>query len=55
MPQYPAPEALQMHVDIATAIQTGNAEKAAASMVSIMDRTLEEMSSIWEQEVPIIG
>lgn len=55
MPQYPAPEALQMHVDIATAIQTGNAEKAAAAMVSIMDRTLEEMSSIWEQKVPIIG
>ncbi len=55
MPQFPAPEALQMHVDIATAIQTGNAEKAAASMVSIMDRTLAEMSSIWEQKAPIIG
>lgn len=51
MPQYPASEALQLHVDIATAIQTGNAEKAATSMVAIMDRTLAEMSSIWDQEL----
>ncbi|WP_309102418.1 FCD domain-containing protein [Microbacterium sp.] len=51
MPRFPAPEALQMHVDIATAIQTGNAEKAASSMVAIMDRTLAEMSSIWDREL----
>lgn len=51
MPQYPASEALQMHVDIATAIQTGNADKAASSMIAIMDRTLDEMSSIWDQEL----
>lgn len=55
MPQFPASEALQMHVDIATAIQTGNADRAAASMVAIMDRTLTEMSSIWDDEAPIIG
>lgn len=50
MPQYPAHEALQMHVDIATAIQAGNADKAAASMIAIMERTMNEMSSIWEQQ-----
>lgn len=51
MPQYPAPEALQMHVDIATAIQAGNAEKAASAMIAIMERTMNEMRSIWEQQV----
>lgn len=50
MPQYPAHEALQMHVDIATAIQAGNAEKAAAAMIAIMERTMNEMRSIWEQQ-----
>ena len=50
MPQFPAPEALQLHVDIATAIQAGNSEKAAHSMVAIMARTLDEMSSIWDQD-----
>ncbi|MEV7633554.1 FCD domain-containing protein [Microbacterium sp. NPDC089318] len=50
MPQYPAHEALQMHVDIATAIQAGNAEKAASAMIAIMERTMNEMRSIWEQQ-----
>lgn len=51
MPRFPATEALQWHVDIATAIQTGNAEKASQSMVAITERALSEMSSIWEQEL----
>ncbi|MFB7251653.1 FadR/GntR family transcriptional regulator [Microbacterium sp. NPDC056234] len=51
MPQFPAPEALQWHVDIATAIQTGNADKAAQSMIAITERALTEMSSIWEQQL----
>lgn len=58
MPQYPAHEALQMHVDIATAIQAGNAEKAASAMIAIMERTMNEMRSIWEQqatELPTTG
>ena len=50
MPQYPAQEALLMHVDIATAIQAGNADKAAAAMIAIMERTMNEMRSIWEQQ-----
>lgn len=53
MPQYPAPQALQYHVDIAVAIQAGNPEKAAASMLLIMDRTMSEMSSIWDQDSTI--
>lgn len=51
MPKFPAPEALQRHVDIATAIQTGNADKAAAAMISITERALSEMSSIWDQKL----
>ena len=50
MPQYPAPEALQLHVDIATSIQAGNADRAADAMFAIMARAMEEMSSIWEQQ-----
>jgi DNA-binding FadR family transcriptional regulator len=50
MPRFPAPEALQLHVDTATAIQAGNADAAAAAMVAIMDRTLDEMGSIWALE-----
>ncbi len=51
MPQFPAAEALQWHVDIATAIQTGNADKAAQSMVAITERALDEMSTIWDREL----
>ncbi len=50
MPQFPAAEALQWHVDIATGIQTGNAEKAAQSMIAITERALDEMSSLWDRE-----
>lgn len=50
MPQYPAAEALEWHVDIATAIQTGNADRAAQSMINITERALAEMSSIWERD-----
>jgi len=51
MPRFPAVEALQLHTDIAVAIQTGNANKAAESMLAIMERTIAEMSSIWDQSL----
>ena len=51
MPQFPAAEALQWHVDIATAIQTGNADKAGQSMIAITERALDEMSTIWGREL----
>lgn len=51
MPQFPAAEALQWHVDIATAIQTGNAEKAGLSMIAITERALDEMSTIWGRDL----
>ncbi|GAA3942991.1 FadR/GntR family transcriptional regulator [Microbacterium soli] len=50
-PQFPALVALQFHVDVAMAIQTGDAAKAARSVVAIADRALDEMRRIWEQEL----
>lgn len=49
MPQHPHSEALQLHVDVANGIQSGNAELAGRAMSSIMSRTMVEMSTIWEQ------
>lgn len=48
MPRHPHDDALQSHVDVASAIQRGNAEDAHASMLGIMQRAFDEMSSIWE-------
>ena len=47
MPRHPHKEALQLHVDVASAIQRGNGDEAHAAMLSIMERTSNEMSSIW--------
>lgn len=49
MPRFPSPEALQWHIDIATAIQTGNADRAAQRTIAITERALAEMSSIWDR------
>jgi len=51
MPQFPHDEALQMHVDVANAIQSGNADAAGASMLGIMTRTIREMGQIWDQNL----
>lgn len=48
MPTHPHVDALQFHVDVASAIQRGNPEDAQSSMLRIMQRTFQEMSSIWE-------
>lgn len=47
-PEHPHNEALQMHVDVASAIQRGNPDDAHAAMLGIMQRAFDEMSSIWE-------
>jgi len=51
MPRFPHDEALQMHVDVANAIQSGNADAAGASMLGIMTRTIREMGQIWDQNL----
>jgi len=49
MPRHPHDEALQLHVDVASAIQRGNGADARAAMLGIMERTFNEMSSIWDK------
>ncbi len=48
MPQFPHEEALQLHVDIAHAVQRRDADGAALAMHAILDRTFSEMGSIWQ-------
>jgi DNA-binding FadR family transcriptional regulator len=50
MPRHPHNEALQLHVDVASAIQRGDADAAHESMLRIMQRTISEMSTAWEEE-----
>jgi DNA-binding FadR family transcriptional regulator len=51
MPQHPHSAALQLHVDVAQAIQRGDLEKARDAMVRIMDRTMDETKTIWQEQV----
>lgn len=48
MPQFPHEHALQLHVDIAQAVQRREADAAAHAMREILKRTFAEMSSIWQ-------
>jgi DNA-binding FadR family transcriptional regulator len=47
-PRRPHNEALQLHVDVASAIQRGSVDEAHAAMLGIMQRAFNEMSPIWE-------
>jgi DNA-binding FadR family transcriptional regulator len=49
MPRHPHNEALQLHVDVASAIQRGDADAAQRAMHGIMLRAFDEMSSIWDE------
>jgi DNA-binding FadR family transcriptional regulator len=50
MPSTPHEEALQLHVDVADAIQGKRPDDAYASMERIMSRTIEEVEPIWAGE-----
>lgn len=50
MPSTPHEEALQLHVDVADAIQGKRPDDAFASMERIMSRTIEEVEPIWAGE-----
>lgn len=50
MPQYPHPNALQLHLDVATSIQAGEPDRAADAMLAIMGQTIDEMRGIWEDD-----
>jgi DNA-binding FadR family transcriptional regulator len=47
-PSQPDVAALQFHIDVATAIQRGDAATAGRAMNRIVDQALREMSAIWE-------
>lgn len=49
MPEHPHEEALQLHVDVASAIQRGNPVDAHHSMLAIMERAMTEMSTLWNE------
>jgi DNA-binding FadR family transcriptional regulator len=48
MPSHPHNEALQLHVNVASAIQRGNPPEAHEAMLRIMQRASDEMGSLWE-------
>jgi DNA-binding FadR family transcriptional regulator len=49
MPHYPDEQALQLHADVAQAIQRHDGERAKDAMVHIMEQAFDEMKSMWEQ------
>jgi DNA-binding FadR family transcriptional regulator len=51
MPDYPHVEALQLHVDVASAIQRGSPGDAQHAMLAIMEHTMVEMRGLWDQGV----
>lgn len=56
MPAEPHEEALQLHVDVADAIQGHRAEAARSAMDQIMRRTIAEVEQVWlEDERVFLG
>lgn len=56
MPARPHEEALQLHVDVADAIQGHRAEAARSAMDQIMRRTIAEVEQVWlEDERVFLG
>ncbi|HEV7957370.1 MAG: DNA-binding transcriptional regulator, FadR family [Microbacteriaceae bacterium] len=52
MPKYPHSEALQLHVDVANAVQSGKPDAAGTAMLAIMTRTFTEMGQVWDDREP---
>ncbi|SES25649.1 transcriptional regulator, GntR family [Pedococcus cremeus] len=49
MPHHPHEEALQLHADVAAAIQRHDGDRARAAMLRIMEQAMDEMKALWEQ------
>ncbi|MBF8184538.1 FadR family transcriptional regulator [Nonomuraea sp. K274] len=49
MPHYPDERALQLHTDVAQAIQRRDGERARKAMVGVMEQGFAEMKSMWER------
>ena len=50
MPIHPHETAIQLHSEVATAIKKGAGDSAHDAMLAIMERTLGEMSILWESQ-----
>ncbi|MEH1102747.1 FadR/GntR family transcriptional regulator [Micromonospora sp. CPCC 205561] len=55
MPHHPHEQALQLHAEVAQAIQRRDGERARRAMVQLMEQAFDEMSSIWEQTGEVAG
>ena len=49
MPHHPDEEALELHAEVARAIQRHDGDRARAAMLRIMDLAMEEMRTSWQQ------
>ncbi|MDF2145274.1 FadR/GntR family transcriptional regulator [Knoellia sp. p5-6-4] len=49
MPHHPHEEALQLHADVASAIQRHDGDRARAAMLRIMEQAMDEMKALWAQ------
>ena len=49
MPHHPDEEALQLHADVASAIQRHDGERAREAMLRIMGQAMVEMKTLWAQ------
>jgi DNA-binding FadR family transcriptional regulator len=49
MPHHPHEQALQLHADVAQAIQRRDGDRAKDAMVHVMEQAMDEMRSMWEQ------
>ncbi|MEO3744048.1 FCD domain-containing protein [Plantactinospora sp. B5E13] len=47
MPHFPHEEALQLHAEVAQAVQRRDGERARTAMVQIMEQAMTEMSTLW--------
>lgn len=48
MPHHPQQEALQLHADVAQAVQHHDGARAREAMRRIMDQAMDEMKTLWE-------
>ena len=49
MPHHPHEQALQLHAEVAQAIQHHDGDRAREAMLHIMEQAMEEMKSLWRR------
>lgn len=54
MPKHPHQEAVQWHVDVAEAVQSGKPAVARKAMQLIVERTVEEIEHMWQESARVV-